>query len=197
MSSIINRLIHFFSAFVQPFGLLIRLYNRKQKQERQMTREIYTRLVSKELPGLRRFLLAACCGNSFEADDVAQEALMKAYVASRSFDNDAGFPAWLYRIACNTLIDHQRKQTVRGVAIGIDKAEEVAAVSRSDDGFAYQELYSAIDGLNGSERTAVLLFYMEDRPVKEIAAIMNVTEGTVKGYLSRGREHLRTKLSKK
>ena len=83
------------------------------------------------------------------------------------------------------------------MTIDIDKAHEVAAVSRSDDSFAYQELYCAIDGLNVSERTAVLLFYMEDRPVKEICTIMNVTEGTVKGYLSRGREHLRTKLSKK
>jgi RNA polymerase sigma-70 factor (ECF subfamily) len=72
----------------------------------------------------------------------------------------------------------------------------MVAVFRSDDSFAYQELYSAIDGLNVSERTAVLLFYMEDRPIKEISAIMNVAEGTVKAYLSRGREHLRTKLSK-
>jgi RNA polymerase sigma-70 factor (ECF subfamily) len=128
---------------------------------------------------------------------VAQEALMKAYVASRSFDDEARFSAWLYRIACNTLIDHQRKQTTQGMTIDIDNAHEVAAAARSDDSFAYQELYCAIDGLNVSERTAVLLFYMEDRPIKEICTIMNVTEGTVKGYLSRGREHLRTKLSKK
>lgn len=161
-----------------------------------MTREIFTQLVRKELPGLRRFLLAACSGNKSEADDVAQEALMKAYVASRSFDDAAGFPAWLYRIVCNTLIDHQRKQTARGTTIDISQANGVATISRSDDCFAYQELYSAIDGLNVSERTAVLLFYMEDRPVKEIAAIMNIAEGTVKGYLSRGREHLRTKLRK-
>jgi RNA polymerase sigma-70 factor (ECF subfamily) len=127
---------------------------------------------------------------------VAQEALMKAYLASRNFEDVAGFSAWLYRIACNTLIDHQRKQTTRGIVIDIDKADGVAAVSPSDDGFTYQELYCAIDGLNVSERTAVLLFYMEDRPIKEIAVIMNVTEGTVKGYLSRGREHLKTKLSK-
>lgn len=161
-----------------------------------MIRELFTQLVRKELPSLRRFLLAACSGNSDEADDVAQEALMKAYVASRSFDDAAGFPAWLYRIACNTLIDHQRKQTARGTAIDISQVDGVANTSRSDDGFAYQELYSAIDGLNVSERTAVLLFYMEDRPIKEIAAIMNIAEGTVKGYLSRGREHLRTKLRK-
>jgi RNA polymerase sigma-70 factor (ECF subfamily) len=161
-----------------------------------MIREIFTQLVRKELPGLRRFLLAACSGNICEADDVAQEALMKAYLASRNFEDVAGFSAWLYRIACNTLIDHQRKQTTRGIVIDIDKADGVAAVSPSDDGFTYQELYCAIDGLNVSERTAVLLFYMEDRPIKEIAVIMNVTEGTVKGYLSRGREHLKTKLSK-
>lgn len=161
-----------------------------------MIREIFTQLVRKELPGLRRFLLAACSGNICEADDVAQEALMKAYLASRNFEDVAGFSAWLYRIACNTLIDHQRKQTTRGIVIDIDKADGVAAVSPSDDGFTYQELYCAIDGLNVSERTAVLLFYMEDRPIKEIAVIMNVAEGTVKGYLSRGREHLKTKLSK-
>ena len=161
-----------------------------------MTREIFTQLVRKELPGLRRFLLAACSGNICEADDVAQESLMKAYLASRNFEDVAGFSAWLYRIACNTLIDHQRKQTTRGIVIDIDKADGVAAVSPSDDGFTYQELYCAIDGLNVSERTAVLLFYMEDRPIKEIAVIMNVAEGTVKGYLSRGREHLKTKLSK-
>ena len=159
-----------------------------------MTREQFTQLVRKELPGLRRFLLAACSGNSDEADDVAQEALMKVYVASRSFDDEAGFSAWLYRIACNTLIDHQRKLTTHGMTIEIDKAQGVVAATRSDDSFAYQELYNAIDGLNVSERTAVLLFYMEDRPIKEITAIMNVTEGTVKGYLSRGREHLREKL---
>ena len=162
-----------------------------------MTREQFTQLVRKELPGLRRFLLAACSGNSDEADDVAQEALMKAYVASRSFDDEAGFSAWLYRIACNTLIDHQRKQTTHGMTIDIDKAQGVVAATRSDDSFAYQELYCAIDGLNVSERTAVLLFYMEDRPIKEICTIMNVAEGTVKGYLSRGRDHLREKLKMK
>jgi RNA polymerase sigma-70 factor (ECF subfamily) len=161
-----------------------------------MIREIFTQLVRKVLPGLRRFLLAACSGNICEADDVAQEALMKAYLASHNFGDVAGFSAWLYRIACNTLIDHQRKQTARGTAIDISQADGVATTSRSDDGFAYQELYSAIDGLNVSERTAVLLFYMEDRPIKEIAVIMNVTEGTVKGYLSRGRKHLRMKLNK-
>lgn len=159
-----------------------------------MNRETFTRLVRKELSGLRRFLMAACSGNGDEADDVAQEALMKAYVASATFDDEAGFPAWIYRIACNCLIDRQRRQTTRGIALDINQACDVAAASRTDDAFDYQELYNAIDGLGMSERTVVLLFYMEDRPIKEIATIMNVAEGTVKAYLSRGREHLRKRL---
>ena len=148
-----------------------------------MNRELFTKLVRKELSGLRRFLLAACSGNGDEADDVAQEALMKA-----SFEDEAGFSAWLYKIACNCLIDHQRKLTTRGVTLDIDKANDVAASSHTDDAFhyqdlyhidkandvaasshtddafAYQGLYHAIEGLGMSERTAVLLFYITINP---------------------------------
>ena len=76
-----------------------------------MNRELFTHLVRKELPQLRRFLLAACRGNSQEADDIAQEALLKAYEASGTFVDDTGFSKWLYRIACNTLIDHQGRMS--------------------------------------------------------------------------------------
>ena len=152
-----------------------------------MNRELFTHLVRKELPQLRRFLLAACRGNSQEADDIAQEALLKAYEASGTFVDDAGFSKWLYRIACNTLI-------VSHAALDIDAAYNVVSSSQTDGAFAYQELYKAIEGLTLSERTAVLLFYMEDRPVREIATIMNVAEGTVKASLSRGRLHLREQL---
>ena len=161
-----------------------------------MNREQFTLAIRKELSGLRRFLLAACSGNSDEADDIAQEALLKAYTASGDFEDESGFSRWLYRIACNCLTDHQRKQSVRAGTLSIEKAYSISSTTHSDDTFNYQDLYQAIDGLTISERTAVLLFYMEDRSVKEIAIIMNASEGTVKSLLSRGREHLRTKLSK-
>ena len=161
-----------------------------------MNREQFTLAIRKELSGLRRFLLAACSGNSDEADDIAQEALLKAYTASGDFEDESGFSRWLYRIACNCLTDHQRKQSVRAGTLSIEKAYSISSTTHSDDTFNYQDLYQAIDGLTISERTAVLLFYMEDRSVKEIAIIMNASEGTVKSFLSRGREHLRTRLSK-
>lgn len=161
-----------------------------------MNREQFTLSIRKELSGLRRFLLAACSGNHDEADDIAQEAMLKAYTASGDFEDETGFSRWLYRIACNCLTDHQRKQSVRAGMLSIEKAYSISSASHSDDSFNYQDLYRAIEGLTVSERTAVLLFYMEDRPVKEIAVIMNVAEGTVKSLLSRGREHLKTQLSK-
>ena len=159
-----------------------------------MNREQFTFLVRKELPGLRRFLLAACSGNGQEADDIAQEALLKAYTASGGFEDDGGFSRWIYRIACNCLSDHQRKDAVRAGTLSIEKEYSISSASHSDDTFDYQELYHAIDGLTLNERTAVLLFYMEDRPIREIAAIMNASEGTVKANLSRGRTHLRERL---
>ncbi|MBQ6049513.1 MAG: RNA polymerase sigma factor [Bacteroidaceae bacterium] len=159
-----------------------------------MNREQFTFLVRKELPGLRRFLLAACSGDSQEADDIAQEALLKAYTASAGFEDNGGFSRWLYRIACNCLADHQRKDSVRADTLNIEKAYSISSASHSDETFDYQDLYRAIDGLTPGERTAVLLFYMEDRPIKETAAIMNASEGTVKAILSRGRTHLRERL---
>ena len=86
------------------------------------------------------------------------------------------------------------KDAVRAGTLSIEKAYSISSASHSDETFDYQELYRAIDGLTPGERTAVLLFYMEDRPIREIATIMNTSEGTVKASLSRGRSHLREKL---
>ena len=137
-----------------------------------MNRETFTQHIRQELSSLRRFLLAACSGNGNEADDVAQEVLMKAYVASRRFEDEEGFSAWLYRIACNTLIDHQRKQMTRGETIGIDKAHDVAGVSRSDDSFEYQELRHYYErGRRNGERLPLTWPRASKNEIKQIRQI--------------------------
>ena len=159
-----------------------------------MNREDFTEQIHQELPRLRKFLLAACSGNRDEADDVAQEALLKAYTAAvhdGAFHDGTNFSAWLFRITYNSLLSHQRKRARIGVHTGMEELQDVAASINSDDAFRYQHLYCAIEGLTVTERTAVLLFYMEDRPIREIAQLMDTHEGTVKSLLSRGREHLR------
>src|SRR5574344_1520346 len=76
-----------------------------------MTRERFIEMVKTEQEALRRFLLALCCGNRYEADDIAQDALVKAYLSVAKYKEQGRSKAWLYRIAYNTFIDSKRSQT--------------------------------------------------------------------------------------
>lgn len=73
-----------------------------------MTREQFIRYVEQEQEQLRRFLLALCCGNREEADDIAQDTLVKAYLSSERYRDEGKFTAWLYKIAHNTFLDRKR-----------------------------------------------------------------------------------------
>ena len=154
-----------------------------------MEREQFIALISSEQESLRRFLLALCDGNRMESDDIAQEAMVKAYIASDRFVERHKFSTWLFKIAYNTFLDHKRR--VRNNETDIEAAVQVADVARTDDAFAYQDLYEAIATLPLKERTDILLFYINGYAVKEIAKITGSTQIAVKQHLSRGRRKLR------
>ena len=156
-----------------------------------MNSEQFIAFVSTEQESLRRFLLALCVGNRDEADDIAQEALIKAYLARDTIRNAGQFGAWLYRIAYNTFLDHQRRLRTHA---NIEEADTLMADSAADGSFEYQELYSALRTLPPKERTAILLFYLKGYSVREIADIEHGTEAAVRQQLSRGREQLKNKL---
>lgn len=159
-----------------------------------MTREQFITLVNSEQEQLRRFLLALCCGNRVEADDIAQETLVKAYLSSSGYREQGKFTAWIYRIAHNTFLDHQRRHSH---SVGIEAAEKLHDSSLSSDrSFRYQELYTAIQTLSPKERTAILLFYIKGYSIKEISNIVDCSEDAVKKQLSRGREELKLKLTR-
>ena len=65
----------------------------------------------------------------------------------------------------------------------------------ADRSFRYQELYAALNRLSDKERMSVLLFYMENYSIKEIAEIVDASESAVRQHLSRGRQHLRSLLT--
>lgn len=158
-----------------------------------MTKELFTQLVSVEQKSLRRFLLALCVGNREEADDIAQESLIKAYLSSSGYNDKGKFTAWLYKIAYNTFIDHMRSARTMSP---LDDAHTVMDRSSADSTFEYQELYQALDGLPPKERTAVLLFYIKGYSINEIAEIVQCSTDAVKKQLSRGREHLKKTLER-
>ena len=154
-----------------------------------MTRERFISEVREQQEPLRRFLLALCAGDGALADDIAQDALVRAYVASGSFLGLSKFSTWLFRIAYNCYIDHCRK--ARPEQVPVEEAFSMASGDSSDKSFRYQQLYQALDRLPDKEKAAIALFYFEDRSIKEISAILEMPQGTVKYQLSMGRQHLK------
>ena len=153
-----------------------------------MTREEFISHVECTQKAFRRFLVALCCGDSQLADDIAQEAYIKAYLSSDDFNNPDRFNAWIFRIGYTTFLNHKRSERFFA---GYDEAGNVASEYTADADFKYQELYSALRKLPDRERMSILLFYMEGYSVREIAGIVSASEDAVKQYLSRGRKHLR------
>lgn len=151
-------------------------------------------MVSVEQEPLRRFLLALC-GDPAEADDIAQDALVNAYVASGSFRGESRFGTWLFRIAYNIFIDRQRRHKLPTGPLE-EGAGTLAGEDAPDAAFRHEALHRAIRRLPEKERAALLLFYMEDRPVKEVADILGIPASSVRVYLSRGRQHLKALLEK-
>ena len=156
-----------------------------------MTRERFILLLEKEQEGLMKFLLALCDGNYPEAEDLSQETSLKAYLSYRGYIEKFKFSTWLYRIAYNSFIDHKRKKS-----IPTEQLEAGAHIEGNENPgrMEFEGLYSAIEELPLNEKTAVLLFYMEDMKIIDIAIVMRKPVGTVKSYLSRGRNHLKEKL---
>ena len=159
-----------------------------------MSPERFIDLVRAEQESLRRFLLALCGGNAFEADDIAQDALIRAYVASGSFLGLSRFSTWLFRIAYNCYIDRGRKPRAETVPTDTPQALNVTSGEETDAGFKYQQLYQALDSLQEKEKAAIILHYFEDLSIKEIASILQIPSGTVKYHLSTGRTRLKSLL---
>jgi len=157
-----------------------------------MTRERFIELVRAEQESLRRFLLALCGGDASLADDIAQDALVRAYVASGSFLGLSKFSTWLFRIAYNCYVDHHRKPRLETVSSDTRQALSVPATDETDSGFRHQRLYQALESLPEKEKASIVLHYFKDRSIKEISSILEIPQGTVKYYLSTARNHLKS-----
>ena len=153
-----------------------------------MTREQFISPVEATQNAVRRFLVALCCGDTSLADDIAQEAYIKAYLSCDSFSNPEKFNSWIFKIGYNTFLNHKRGERL---SVGYEEAKEITAPDDADASFAYQDLYEALKKIPAKERTSILLFYMQNYSIKEIAEIQDTSGAAVKQYLSRGRFHLR------
>jgi RNA polymerase sigma-70 factor (ECF subfamily) len=146
--------------------------------------------------------LARMTGNRYEAEELAQEAFIRAYCALHSYNSDYKFSTWLYKIATNLCINHLKKRK-RYVHVEDYRDEDGKSVWVISDPSPYanpaevaerrdvqREVQEAIDGLPPAYRTVVILRHMHGLSYQEISEVTDLPIGTVKSRLGRGRSRL-------
>lgn len=178
------------------------------KQLLEGNRDIYRELVEKYQPMIFR----TCMGflhHKEEAEDLTQEVFIQAYQALSTFKGNSSFSTWIYRIAVNASLNKVRKTTKnkllqrfesfiggeksKNFELSIPENENPEAILIMDEHRAWVQ--KALDSLPENQRTAIVLSKYDDLPQKEIAAIMNTTEGAVEALIQRAKANLRDKLS--
>ena len=143
-----------------------------------------------------------------DADELSQQVFIKAYHALPRFRGDAKLMSWLYRILMNTYIDHTRKSRVAKWSSASNDVESVtqpemvaaneAAGNPEAQAAAHQiqeHIDRALQALAPQQRSVFIMRHYHDLPLKEIAAIMGISLGTVKSQLFRAVQRMQKELS--
>ncbi len=130
-------------------------------------------------------------GNRADAEDAAQETFIKAYTRLETFDESRGAKNWLCTIALNTARDFYRASSRRRKATAC-AGEEVArgcpgSTTAEGERIDARKMLSSLDM---DRRCVMMLYYMEQCSVREIAAIMKKSENVIKIWLFRARKKL-------
>ena len=125
--------------------------------------------------------------NKTDADDVFQEVFLKLCKSTAWFESDEHIKAWLIRVTINTC---KKSFTSPWNKKMVELPEDLVYEDKHQD----FEVVRAVQSLPAKYRTVIHLFYFEDMPVAQIARTLELTAGTVKSQLSRGRNLLKNKL---
>jgi len=144
--------------------------------------------------------------NQQEAEDLTQEAFIKAYNSINSFNEEYAFSTWLFKIATNNCIDFFRKRKLRTQSMDQSiryKDDEIKQEYPDPERTADKELLAsektmlirdAIEQLPEKYRTAIMLRHTEEKSYEEIAQLLELPLGTVKARIFRAREMLKKSL---
>jgi RNA polymerase sigma-70 factor, ECF subfamily len=144
-------------------------------------------------------------GNREEAEDLAQEAFLRLYRALPGFRGDSSIGTWLYRTVSRLAIDFLRRERIRRKIFFFRRHEEEdPGENVADPGASPRErllaaerrrhLRQALEQLSPQQRAVFILRHDEELPLREIAELLGLQEGTVKSHLHRAVNILRREL---
>ncbi len=129
--------------------------------------------------------------NEQDALDIVSEAVTKAFSSLHGLKKPEYFHTWLTRILINAAIDYQRKiKPLIPITQEIHDTPSPESVDKEE----VMDLYQAIDQLEGRLKSIIILKYLEDKTITEIAELLKMPVGTVKTYLNRALKQLRLDL---
>ncbi len=139
-----------------------------------------------------------------DAEDIAQDVFMKIYQSLQSYHGDAEFSTWIYRITINTCINSVNKKRYKTFMEYAGELFLSVVNKATKDANPEQQcielenesvILRAIDSLPEKQRTAFILSKFDDLPQKEIASIMQTSEGAVEQLLQRAKNNLLKKVT--
>ncbi len=174
----------------------------------QGDRNMYRKLVER----YQSMVFRTCMGflhNKEDADDLTQDIFIQVYQTLYGFKGDATFATWIYRITVNASLNKIRKsskillmQRLESVFGGEKNKEFSFSIPDSENpenililNEHREWVQNALNSLPEKQRTAIVLSKYDDLSQKEIAEIMNTTEGAVEALIQRAKVNLREKLS--
>ena len=168
----------------------------------------FSSIVATHRPQIFRFLLASTRDPDL-AETLTQDCFLKAHRNWASFRGESSAMTWLMRIAINLQKDHWRNRRMqfwrqtRTNAVDVDEASEwlpsheSSAETRLLAKEQVAQVWRAVKGLSGRQRTVFLLRHVEEMELAEIARATGLSEGTVKAHLSRALARVRAELGGK
>ena len=126
------------------------------------------------------------------ARDAVQEGLFRAWRDLRSLRDPDRFDAWLYRLTVNACLDLVRRRRRRPVEVGVIEMVEPIQPDPAD-AVAERELVDGVMARLGErDRSVIVLHYLLDLPISEVAICLGIPEGTVKSRLNRALTEMRS-----
>jgi RNA polymerase sigma-70 factor (ECF subfamily) len=160
-----------------------------RKNNSTAQREMFDRYSPRMLGICRRYV-----GNHGDAEDLMINGFMKIFDRIGQYTGEGSFEGWMTRIMINESLTFIRRNKNMSVEVSLEKAEQTPDYSAGLENWETSELLKLVDDMPVGYRTVFNLYVLEGYSHREIAELLNISEGASKSQLSRAKAYLREKI---